>query len=107
MQVLREEPLPEITVNARVRWAILCAQSALPDEAWTASWRDWAEGWLSGKDRSSGAAEAARAAARAVAMVILAKEWAAEAEAKKDLDLLALLKQAISDEAEYEKARAG
>jgi len=129
VKVLREEPLPEITANARVRWTILYAKSVLPDEAWTASWRYWAEAWLSGTDRSSAAAEAAMAAARAMAamatawaaaraaakewasvaaaMVILAKEWVAEAEAKKDLDLLALLKQAISDEAEYEKARAG
>ena len=127
VQVLREEPLPEITANARVRWGILCAQSVLPDEAWAASWRDWAEAWLSGKDRSSSAAwaaageageageadaamlagaGAARAAMLAAAGAAQKTAWAA-ARSGKDLDLLALLKQAIADEAEYEKARAG
>ena len=55
------------------------------------SWTQWANDWLSGKDRS---AEAARAAARAA--------WAAAraaARAKPDIDLLAIL-----DECECMKA---
>ena len=63
VKVLDEVKLPNITTEKRVAWAICLAPHP--------STRDWAIGWLSGRDRS---ADAAWAAARAAA-------WVAEAAA--------------------------
>jgi len=60
---LREIPLPDITTEQRVRFAILCALEVYP----TAAFVLWADGWLTGRDRSKKAADAARAAAGAAA----------------------------------------
>ncbi len=43
---------PKILVNAVVRWAIYCTKVVYQNAAWLA----WADGWLSGADRSSAAA---------------------------------------------------
>jgi hypothetical protein len=61
-------PLPEVTTEQRVRYAIYCALSVRTDPGFAA----WADNWLSGADRSPGAAGAAweaaiRAEARAEA----------------------------------------
>jgi len=61
-----EIPVPAITTEQRVRFAVLCAKECYTEPAWVA----WADGWLSGDDRSPEAASAAAEAA-----------WAAEAEA--------------------------
>jgi len=70
LTTVREIPLPVVTTEQRVRFAILCAKAVCRDE----SWNKWADKWLSGEDRSkAGAAgageatEAARAAAAAAA----------------------------------------
>ena len=58
LTTIREIPLPEITTEMRVRFAILCAKYVRACSAWSA----WADKWLSGEDRS---AEAAAVASRA------------------------------------------
>ena len=68
----REIPLPVVTTEQRVRFAILCAWEVCEDSAW----RVWATGWLDGSDRSKAAAEAA---AECTAMAAAA--WAAECAA--------------------------
>ena len=56
---LRRVDLPKATTAQRVRFGILCAMAVYT----SVEWRAWAEGWLSGADRSKEAAwaEAARA----------------------------------------------
>ena len=66
LTTIREIPLPEITAEMRVRFAILCAKDVCAYLAWNA----WADRWLSGEDRTQAAAEAARVEAWAA--------WAAE-----------------------------
>jgi len=68
---IRQIPLPEITTNQRVRFAILCALEVYHDEGFTT----WANNWLSGKDRTS---EAALKVAWAVATIRGAAAEAAE-----------------------------
>jgi hypothetical protein len=53
-------PLPRVTIDHRVRFAIGCALQAYKNPAY----RKWALAWLSGKDRSYRAAADAAAAAR-------------------------------------------
>ena len=99
LTTVREIPLPSITAEMRVRFAILCAKEVCAFRSWNA----WADRWLSGEDRSEAAAEdaaeaawaaqaaswaayaaaraaaAAAAAARAAAAAAAAAWWAAEA----------------------------
>ena len=61
LTTIREIPLPEITAEMWVRFAILCtkeASTAAVGEAWKA-WNAWADKWLSGEGRSAAAAAAA------------------------------------------------
>ena len=71
LTTVREIPLPVITTEQRVRFAILCAKTVCGDE----KWNKWADDWLSGKDRSQSAAESA---ARAAMAAEAAAAWAAE-----------------------------
>src|SRR5208282_3623507 len=57
---IRRIPLPEISVEQTIRFAIGVASLVCSNE----SWRRWAVDWLTGKDRT---AEAAEARARATA----------------------------------------
>jgi hypothetical protein len=66
LTTVREIPLPSITTEMRVRFAILCAKEVCAYPAWIA----WADRWLSGEDRSEAAAAKAEWAA-----------WAAQAAA--------------------------
>lgn len=91
MRLVRQIPLPVITPEQRVAFAIYCAEAVADDPTWLA----WASGWMSGEDRSvKAAAKAAEAwaaeakaraawAAEAVAKAAVAKARAAEAEAAK------------------------
>ena len=63
VRLLKEMPLPAVTVEQRIRFAILCGQEVYADAAWNL----WADNWLSGKDRTATAATAAFAAANAAA----------------------------------------
>jgi len=49
MRLVQELPLPEITVTQKVAFAILCVKEINRSKKWD----DWADNWLSGKDRSS------------------------------------------------------
>jgi hypothetical protein len=112
MRLVRELPVPQVTMEQTVRFAILCAKKACHDPQFVA----WADGWLSGGDRSKeAAAEAARAAWAARAATSWAATraaWAAEAawvaraaagaaaeaaraaRANKKIDLIALAQEA-------------
>ena len=75
---IREMPVPEITLEQRVRYGILCAKAVYADPAWNR----WADGWLDGTDRSAwAAAEAAEAAWAATRAANAASNaaWAARA----------------------------
>lgn len=86
LRTLQKIPLPKIKTEQRVKFAVFCAQAVYDD----AVWHTWAKNWLSGKDRSAGAAaEAARAA----------EAWAAENATRithKKIDLIALAEKAVS-----------
>jgi hypothetical protein len=80
LTTVREIPLPSITTEMRVRFAILCAKEVCT----CLSWNAWADRWLSGEDRSEAAAgdaaDAAWAAQDAAAWAAQdAAAWAAEA----------------------------
>ena len=92
LTTLRTIACPVIFTEQRVRFAILCATSVYQDPEFL----KWSKRWLSGKDRSSAAARAAWAAASAAA-------WAASAAdcavlVKPDLDLIALISEALAAE---------
>ena len=113
-------PLPKIALEQKRRYAIGCACSVYKDR----SFRKWADGWISGKDRSAGAAweaaweaawspakVAARSSTRAVdevdwstAKAVMVTVWvaktaeAAGVAARKDLDLIRIAKWAMTDE---------
>jgi hypothetical protein len=75
LTTIREIPLPSITTEMRVRFAILCAKEVCA----CLSWNAWADRWLSGEDRSEAAAGAAAEAAWAATWAAEATAWAAEA----------------------------
>lgn len=81
----REIPLPEITTEMRVRFAILCAKQVAPLAPWEA-WNTWADKWLSGENRSDAEEDAvdievARLTREARTAALAAKAAKAEAEA--------------------------
>ena len=79
LTTIREIPLPAVTTEMRVRFAILCAKEVCASYS---AWNAWADKWLSGEDRTqAAAAEAARAAVRAWAA--WAYERAASASAAR------------------------
>lgn len=54
LTTVKQMPLPEVTREHRVAFGILCAMEVCEDT----EWRDWAQKWLSGEDRSERAAAA-------------------------------------------------
>lgn len=80
LTTVREIDVPEITTEQRVRFAILCAKRVCDDP----KWNRWADGWLSGEDRSATAAEAAARLAAA----------AEAARSAAGLDLIEIAKEA-------------
>jgi hypothetical protein len=120
LTTVRRIDLPVVTTAQRVRFAILAAKAVCHDPTWTA----WADGWLSGKDRSATfaaanaveidatayathAAHAATHAATAAldadaALVAVNAAYAAFAAAcpadPAKVDLVALAEQAVSEE---------
>ena len=80
LTTLREIPMLEITLEQRVRFAILCALEVYKEEAFAC----WAQKWLSDEDRSAEAAESIWLSCimRVVqASNIEAARWAAQAAA--------------------------
>jgi hypothetical protein len=111
LTLVREIDAPVITTEHRIEIAIRCAKLVYGDTAWN----KWAEGWLSGSDRSASSADAAAIAAAiaAAAKAAAAKaaesaSWASYAAASyaasyaaarsaewADLDLAAIIRTAI------------
>jgi hypothetical protein len=75
LTTVREIPLPEITMEMRVRFAILCAKEVCASYR---AWNAWADKWLSGEDRTQAAAKAGKAAAWALEA---SEAWASAAAA--------------------------
>jgi pyruvate/2-oxoglutarate dehydrogenase complex dihydrolipoamide acyltransferase (E2) component len=94
LTTIREIPLPAITTEMRVRFAILCAKEVCA----CLSWNAWADKWLSGGDRSEAAAGAAAAGAAAEAAYRSAR--AAEAAASAAYAAAASAAYAAEDAAE-------
>ena len=69
LTLVKEIEPPRPTTEQRVAFAILCALEVCEDAGFT----DWANNWLSGKDRSEVAAEATWAAAEAARAVAAAR----------------------------------
>ena len=96
MRLVKAIPIPEITTEQRIKYAILCATEIYQDE----DFMEWALLWWSGVDRSADAARAAWAAVWAATRAVV---WAAAAEAAvwtANVDLAALAEIAISDKSE-------
>lgn len=112
MTIGEEIPLPVVTTEQRVRFAILAALTVYDEPGWVA----WAHGWLDGTDRTTAraatwpeaAAEAAWAAMWAATWAARAATWAATREAAwaaasaaraawkyRDVDLAALAHEAV------------
>ena len=94
--LIKEIDVPTITLEQRVAFAILCAKTVYKDP----KWNEWAERWLSGKDRSEAAAEAAAANAEA------AEAWAANAAARAAANAANAAARAAANAAEAWAARA-
>ena len=77
LTTLRIIPLPEISIEQWVRFAILCARRVETNP----TWRAWADAWLDGSDRTAAAAEVVAAAAAAAAEAVEGTEAAAAAVA--------------------------
>jgi hypothetical protein len=95
---IKQIPLPEITTNQRVRFAIYCALKVYSD----AGFVKWANGWLDGTDRTAYAA--AYAATYAATYASYAATYAANAAnaaahaANGKIDLVKLITRAIREE---------
>lgn len=57
MQLVKALPLPNISLNQKIAFGILCVKKINSDK----NWNKWADNWLSGKNRTKDAADAARA----------------------------------------------
>ena len=61
-RLIEELPVPQISNVQRVRFAILCAKEVYKEK----EWNDWADNWLSGKDRTEKSAASAAYTAESV-----------------------------------------
>ena len=117
MRITKEIPVPVVTTEQRVKFAILCALEFYREDSFVA----WAKAWLDGSDRSARAAtraaadaaadaacaaRAARAADAAAAYAVYAAANAANAAADaaravaregKTLDLIAIALKAMEE----------
>lgn len=89
LTTLRRIPLPVVTLEQRVRYALLCARAGGADNV--PGWTTWADGWLSGSDRSTAAARVVQAewAARLVA-VEAGEVWAAASRVGRSAEVATL-----------------
>ena len=107
LTTIREIPLPKITTEMRVRFAVLCAKEVCACRTWNA----WADKWLSGEDRSeaaAGAAAEAAWAAQATSWAAYAAQAAAEAAraaaARAGTDIFAIAEKACSGVHTFEES---
>ena len=75
LKTIKSVPLPKVTLEQRILFAIACARQVTTDEKWLA----WADKWVSGEDRTRESAEAAWAAAAWAEASASAAEAAARA----------------------------
>jgi len=103
LTTLRKIPLPEITREQRITFAILCVKEVCSNQ----NWNKWADCWLNGTDRTEKAAAAwaaaaaeAAAEARAAAAEAAARAAVAVAgmAAKQPSDLASIARKAVSQE---------
>ena len=82
LTTIRRIPLPEISLNQKIAFAIYCAKEVYEDEKWNL----WADKWLSGEDRTQRSAYSAADAA-----------YYASAASKKalNIDFIQLLDKAM------------
>ena len=86
---LKRIPLPVVTTEQRVRFAILCALEVCKDS----QFKKWAEDWLSGKDRT----ESAAWLAAALAAWSAARSSAGSAAGSSAEKFISLAKRAVKD----------
>ena len=84
MTLTKELELPELTLNQKIAFAILCSLEVYKESTYIL----WANDWLNNVDRSGAAADAADAAAYASAAAYAAR-------AAADIDLIKLAKKAL------------
>src|SRR5208283_2502037 len=101
MTLVEEIPVPDVTTEQRVRFGILCSTKVYNDPTYTS----WAEGWLSGKERSAAAADAASVSAGAARAAAWAA-WAAARAARASRAVLAAGAAARAVEAAWAASRA-
>ncbi len=70
LTTVREIPVPQVTTEQRVRFAILCSLAVNTRWKGRATYKRWAQAWLDGSDRTCAAAAAADAAAAAAVAVL-------------------------------------
>ena len=89
MRLVKEIPLPEITTEQKIKYAIYCALEVCSEESLV--W--WANDWLSGMDRTTKAARAAAETARAAAEAAMRAAIILET----NIDLQELAERALND----------
>ncbi len=55
MRIVREIPIPTVSLEQRIAYGIYCAKAVYSDP----QWNSWADAWMSGADRSQSAAKSA------------------------------------------------
>ena len=105
LKTIKIIPLPEITMEQRIRFGILCALEVYSEPGFVS----WARRWLSGEDRSVEAARSAGAATWAAgAEAAGLATWAARAaedasKSWKKIDLIALAEKATLPQVNVEE----
>ena len=100
LTLIREIPLPAVSVEHVVRYAIGCALAVYRDARFVA----WATAWLDGSNREEAAAWSAAAAARSAAQAAW-EAWSAAAQAAweaareaRSIDLIVIAEWAITEQ---------
>jgi len=79
MQLAKELPLPNISLNQKIAFGILCVKKINSDK----NWNKWADNWLSGKDRTKDAADATCTDAAYAAIAAADAAYAARTDAAR------------------------
>jgi hypothetical protein len=105
LTTLKQIPIPAITLEQRVTFAIKCALHAYKEPSWVA----WAQAWLANTNRDAAAADAAYAAAVAAAAdaaAVYAYAYAAAAAAAAAATYATYTAYTAADAAAYTAADA-
>jgi hypothetical protein len=102
MVIMKELPLPEITLTQRIAFGILCSLEVYNEESYV----KWAKDWLSGEDRTS-ASDAASAAASAARAAVSDASAAARAAERAAASAAASDARAAARAAEWAAASPG